>query len=80
MPRLWVDVGPLRHHRDFRLLVTGQLVSLFGSNLTVVAVPYQVYRETHSSLWVGVASLIQLPVLIAASLWAARRRSLVRST
>ena len=35
----------------------GQLVSLLGSNLTVVAVPYQVYRETHSSLWVGLASL-----------------------
>ena len=69
MSRLWVDVGPLRHHRDFRLLVAGQLVSLFGSNLTVVAVPYQVYRETHSSLWVGIASLIQLPALIAGSLW-----------
>ena len=69
MPRLLVDVGPLRHHRDFRLLVAGQLVSLFGSNLTVVAVPYQVYRETHSSLLVGVASLIQLPALIAGSLW-----------
>ncbi len=64
-----VDVGPLRRHRDFRLLVAGQLVSLLGSNLTVVAVPYQVYRETHSSLWVGVASLIQLPLLIGGSLW-----------
>jgi MFS family permease len=35
----------------------------------MVAVPYQVYRETHSSLWVGLASLIQLPFLIAGSLW-----------
>ncbi len=69
MPGLVVDVGPLRRHRDFRLLAAGQLVSLLGSNLTVVAVPYQVYRETHSSLWVGVASLVQLPLLIAGSLW-----------
>ncbi len=47
----------------------GQLVSLLGSSLTIVAVPYQVYRETHSSLWVGLASLIQLPFLILGSLW-----------
>ena len=69
MPRLLADVTPLRTSRDFRLLFAGQLVSLLGSNLTIVAVPYQVYRETHSSLWVGVASLIQLPFLIAGSLW-----------
>ena len=42
---------------------------MLGSNVTMVAVPYQVYRETHSSLWVGLASLIQLPFLIAGSLW-----------
>jgi len=40
-----------------------------GSNLTMVAVPLQVYLETHSSLWVGLASLIQLPFLIIGSLW-----------
>ncbi|MDH2903237.1 MAG: MFS transporter [Actinomycetota bacterium] len=69
MPRLLVDWSPLRHSRNFRLLVIGQLFSLLGSNVTMVAVPYQVYRETHSSLWVGLASLIQLPFLIAGSLW-----------
>lgn len=69
MPRLFVDIRPLRESRDFRLLFLGQLVSLLGSNLTVVAVPYQVYRETHSSLWVGLASLYQLPFLITGSLW-----------
>jgi MFS family permease len=67
--KLLVDVTPLRENRDFRLLFFGQLVSLLGSNLTMVAVPYQVYHETHSSMWVGVASLIQLPFLIAGSLW-----------
>ncbi len=69
MPRLLVDVAPLRASRDFRYLFAGQLVSLLGSNLTIVAVPYQVYRETHSSLWVGMASLIQLPFLIVGALW-----------
>lgn len=69
MPRLLVDVTPLRASRDFRFLFGGQLVSLLGSNLTIVAVPYQVYSETHSSLWVGIASLIQLPFLIVGALW-----------
>ena len=69
MPRLLVDWSPLRHSRNFRLLVIGQLFSLLGSNVTMVAVPFQVYSQTHSSLWVGLASLVQLPFLIAGSLW-----------
>jgi MFS family permease len=64
-----VDVRPLRVNRAFRWLFTGQFVSLLGSSHTTVAVPYQVYLETHSSLWVGLASLIQLPFLITGSLW-----------
>jgi MFS family permease len=69
VPRLLVDVGPLRQNRDFRLLYFGQVISLLGSNLTVVAVPFQVYSQTHSNLWVGLASLIQLPFLITGALW-----------
>jgi MFS family permease len=69
VPRLLVDVTPLRTSRNFRLLFLGQLVSLLGSNLTIVAVAYQVYQETHSSLWVGVVSFIQLPLLITGALW-----------
>jgi MFS family permease len=67
--RLFVDLSPLRRNREFSLLFYGQLISMAGSNVTMVAVPYQVYLETHSSLWVGLASLIQLPFLIAGSLW-----------
>ena len=69
MSRLFVDLSPLRRNREFSLLFYGQLISMAGSNVTMVAVPYQVYLETHSSLWVGLASLIQLPFLIAGSLW-----------
>jgi len=69
VPRLLVDVSPLRTNREFRFLYAGQLISLLGSNLTVVAVPYQVYAQTHSSLSVGLASLIQLPFLITGALW-----------
>ena len=34
-----LDITPLRKYRDYRLLYTGQLVSLFGSMVTTVAVP-----------------------------------------
>ena len=45
-----IDVGPLRRHRDFRLLFVGQGVSAFGSMITYVALPYQAYQLTGSSL------------------------------
>ena len=69
MPRLLVDVTPLRTSKNFRLLFIGQFVSVLGSNLTIVAVAYQVYERTNSSLWVGLVSFIQLPLLIVGSLW-----------
>jgi len=52
-----IDIGPLRRHRDFRLLFFGQLATIFGSMLTYVAMPYQVYRLTGSSLTVGLLGL-----------------------
>lgn len=69
MARLLVDTTPLRTSKNFRLLFLGQLVSLLGSNLTLVAVAYQVYQVTGSSLWVGLVSFIQLPLLIFGALW-----------
>jgi MFS family permease len=68
VPRLLVDVTPLRHNREYRLLWLGQLVSFLGSQLTVVAVPFEVYRLTHSTLQVGLVSLGQLVPLLAGSL------------
>ncbi len=65
--RILVDLTPLRESRDFRLLFTGQLISMLGTQLTVVAIPYQVYAMTHSSLQVGAISLAQLvPFLLGA--------------
>src|SRR5580698_5703362 len=58
--KILVDVTPLRESRDFRLLFSGQLISMLGTQLTVVAIPFQVYRMTHSSLQVGAISLAQL--------------------
>jgi MFS family permease len=59
-----LDLAPLRRHRDFRLLFFGQLVSFFGSMLTYVAVPYQIFQLTHSSLTVGLLGTVQLVPLL----------------
>jgi MFS family permease len=63
-----MDLSPLRRSRDFRALISGLGVSTLGTQLTSVAVPYQVYAITHSSLYVGLVSLAQLFPLIFGSL------------
>jgi predicted MFS family arabinose efflux permease len=65
---LLVDVTPLRESREFRVLWCGQLVNAIGSQLTVVAVPYQVYELTGSTFQVGLVSLVQLGPLIVCSM------------
>jgi MFS family permease len=65
---LAVDLTPLRVSRDFRLLWSGQLVSTMGRQITAVAVPYQVYQLTGSTLAVGLLGLVQVVPLILFSL------------
>ena len=66
---LAIDTGPLRRHRDFRLLFIGQAVSFTGSMLTYVAVPFQVYDLTGSTLLVGLIGLAEIvPLLFTALL------------
>ena len=70
-PGRWRSVAPdlplLARRRDFRLLWSGQAVSLFGSTITQVAIPYQVFRLTHSSLDVGLLGAAELiPLLTVA--------------
>jgi len=64
-----LDVSPLRRHRDFRLLFIGQFVSGFGSFLTYVALPVQIYDLTKSSAIVGLLGTVQLVPLAVAALW-----------
>ncbi|MDX6724743.1 MAG: hypothetical protein QOD73_3147 [Solirubrobacteraceae bacterium] len=65
---LAVDAGLLRRRRDFRLLVGGQVVSLAGSELTFVAVPFQAYALTGSSLAVGLLGVAELVPILALAL------------
>ena len=62
-----IDLGPLRRHRDYRLLWFGLAVSFFGSEISYVAVPYQAYALTGSTAVVGLLALVALaPLLLSA--------------
>jgi MFS family permease len=59
-----IDLTPLRGHRDFRLLFAAQLVSFLGSMISFVAIPFQLYQLTHSTLVVGSLGLVELAALL----------------
>lgn len=63
----FIDFSILVNNRNFRLLYFGQCISFFGTMITNVALPYQIYHLTHSTLMVGLLSLAQLlPLLLTA--------------
>ncbi len=61
---LAIDFSPLRKHQQFRLLWTGQVVSFIGSQITYVALQFQVYELTRSELAVGLMALCELVPLL----------------
>ena len=64
---LTVDITPLRISRDYRLLFFGQLISFFGSMMTFVVVPIQMYQLTESSLMVGLIGVAEfVPMFVLA--------------
>ncbi len=65
---LLVDVGRLRHYRDFRLLTIGGLISGLGRQMTVIALPYQLYVLTGSPIAIGILALVQLVPLLTFTL------------
>lgn len=66
--RFVVDITPLRESSRFRRLYFGHSLSYLGRELTVVAVPYQVYVLTGSTLAVGALGIVQLVPLLLVSL------------
>lgn len=60
-----LNLRPLIHYREYRLLLIGQLVSFMGSMITYVAMPWQIYDLTRSSFLVGLLGSVQLvPILV----------------
>jgi MFS family permease len=63
--RIAVDIRPLRESRDFRRLWFGTGISAIGSQITTVAIPFQLYDQTRSTLLVGLLGIAALvPLLI----------------
>ena len=63
-----VDVGRLRHHREFRLLTIGGLIGGLGRQITLIALPYQLYVLTRSPLAIGALAMVQLVPLLTFSM------------
>lgn len=66
--RLLVDITPLRESIAYRWLYSGMAFAWFGRQLTVVAVPFQLYELTGSTLAVGLLGVAQLGPLLVTSL------------
>src|SRR5689334_24007308 len=68
LPRVTADLTPLRASRELRLLVLGNVVSGMGTQAALVALPYQVYVQTHSALKTGLLGLAELGPLVVMAL------------
>jgi MFS family permease len=66
--RLFADLTPLRT-RDYRLLWLAGIPTMIGGNLTIFAVPVQLYALTQNSAYVGLSGVFALVPLIVFGLW-----------
>lgn len=69
MPRLLLDVSPLRASLPYRRMWLGMSLSGIGAQLTTVAVGLQVYDLTGSTFRVGLVGLFALVPLVALGLY-----------
>jgi MFS family permease len=65
---LLVDLEPVRLDRDFRLLWIGQLINGLGRQVTIVALPLELWNLTHNPLSIGLLAIVQLVPILAFAL------------
>ncbi|MFI7693322.1 MFS transporter [Nonomuraea sp. NPDC049655] len=63
------DLSPLRDSRDYRLLFGAGVVTMFGTMITMVALPYQMKELTGSYVAVGMMSLAEFVPMVVCGLW-----------
>lgn len=68
MGRFLADTTPLRTP-DFRRLWVAGIPTVIGANLTIFAVPVQLYALTQNSAYVGLSGLFALVPLVVFGLW-----------
>ena len=66
--RLFADITPLRTP-DYRRLWLSGIVTVIGANLTIFAVPVQLYALTQNSAYVGLSGIFALVPLLVFGLW-----------
>src|SRR5690625_5184683 len=66
--RLFADVRPLKY-APFRRLWLANIVTVIGAQMTVVAIPDQIFHITGSSGYVGLAGAFALVPLVVFGLW-----------
>jgi MFS family permease len=64
---MFIDLSPFRH-KNFRPLFFGQLISAFGTQMTAVVIPFQIYAITGSVLYTGLISGVEFIFLFCSSL------------
>src|SRR6201997_2841536 len=63
----FAHAGRALRHRNFKLFVTGQSISLIGTWMTRLATSWLVYRLTHSALLLGIVGFSsQIPTFLFA--------------
>lgn len=69
LKRIAPDLGPLRDSRDYRLLMASGVITMFGTFVTMVALPYQMMELTGSYVAVGLMSLVEFVPMVVCGLW-----------
>ncbi|WP_259863776.1 MFS transporter [Brevibacterium casei] len=84
--KLFADTRPLRYD-NYRRLWLANIVTVLGAQMTVVAIPAQIFHITGSSGYVGLSGVFGLVPLIVFGLWGGsladvidRRKLLIVST
>jgi MFS family permease len=65
-----IDVAPLRTSPQFRRLWIGRAFSGLGGQMTMVAVMFQVWQMTHSTIWTGLVGVAQATPIVIFGLFA----------
>ncbi|MBB5077678.1 MFS transporter [Nonomuraea endophytica] len=67
--RIAPDLGPLRDSRDYRLLMVSGVITMFGTFVTMVALPFQMMELTGDYVAVGLMSLAEFVPMVVCGLW-----------
>jgi MFS family permease len=56
---------PALKHKNYRVYISGQFISLMGTSMQQLAMSWMIYRMTNSPMWLGIAGFAaQIPMFI----------------